>query len=155
MTLSCWLPRCAPLRTDRGLYRFLEPMHPAIIELREWSRLTEELSVERNRLANRFHHLLWRYYPQLLDITEDWAREWVLDLWELVPTPAKAQSIRTATVAKLLQRSRVKKWTAEALLAHLRRTPITVAPGVTTACVAHARLILARLRLVVAQMKVP
>lgn len=46
------------LRTDRRLYRFLEPMHPTIIELREWSRMTEDLSAERNRLANRFRHQL-------------------------------------------------------------------------------------------------
>src|SRR5215210_3359483 len=50
------------LRTDSRLYRHLEPMHPTIVELREWSRMTEDLSVERNRLANRFRHQLWRYF---------------------------------------------------------------------------------------------
>ncbi len=141
------------LRTDHRFYRFLEPIHPTIIELREWSRMTEDLSTERNRLANRFRHQLWRYYPQVLDLSDDWAREWILNLWELIPTPTKARSVRTTTVAKLLQRSHVKKWTAQSLLSHLRQTPIAVAPGVTEACVAHCRLILARLRLVMEQMK--
>ena len=141
------------LRTDRKLYRFLEPMHPTIVELREWSRMTEELSIERNRLANRFRHQLWRFYPQVLDLTEDWASAWVLDLWELIPTPAKARSVRATTVARLLQRSRVRKWTAESLLVHLRQTPIVVAAGVAEACVAHCQLILPRLRLVMDQMK--
>jgi hypothetical protein len=42
------------LRTDHRLYRFLEPVHPTIIQLREWSRMTEDLSAERNRLATVF-----------------------------------------------------------------------------------------------------
>ncbi|CAN7758957.1 IS110 family transposase [Mesorhizobium sp. LjNodule214] len=141
------------LRTDRKLYRFLEPMHPTVIELREWSRLTEDLSAERNRLANRFRHQLWRYFPQVLELSEDCSRPWVLDLWELIPTPAKARTVRAATVAKQLKQSKVKKWTAETLLAQLRRTPIVVAAGVAEACVAHCQLILARLRLVMEQMK--
>ncbi|MBY5699738.1 transposase [Rhizobium leguminosarum] len=44
-------------------------------------------------------------------------------------------------------------WSAETLLAQLRRTPIVAAAGVTEACVAHCQLILARLRLVIEQMK--
>jgi transposase len=142
------------LRTDSRLYRHLEPMHPTIVELREWSRMTEDLSVERNRLANRFRHQLWRYFPQVLDLAEDWSSPWVLDLWELISTPEKAKRTRSATVTKLLYKSRVRKWTGETLLTHLQRTPITVAPGVTEACVAHCRVILARLRLVLDQIKI-
>jgi transposase len=141
------------LRTDRRFYRFLEPMHSTIIELREWSRMTEDLSAERNRLANRFRHQLWRYFPQVIDLSEDWARGWILDLWDMIPTPAKARRVRTVTVERLLKRSRVKKWTAESLLAHLRTTPIAVAHGVTEACVAHCKILMARLRLVMEQMK--
>ncbi|MGY4305175.1 transposase [Bradyrhizobium sp. USDA 4369] len=141
------------LRTDRRFYRFLEPVHPTIIQLREWSRMAEDLSAERNRLANRFRHQLWRYFPQMLDLAEDWSQQWILELWDLIPTPAKAQTVRTSTVAKRLKQSRVKKWTADTLLNHLRGKPITVADGVTEACVAHCELILERLRLVMGQMK--
>ncbi len=56
-------------------------------------------------------------------------------------------------MAKLLKQSKVKKWTAETLLAQLRRTPIVAAADVTEACVAYCQLILARLRLVMEQMK--
>jgi len=88
-----------------------------------------------------------------LELAEDWSRAWVLDLWELIPTPAKARTVRATTVAKLLKQSKVKKWSAETLLAQLRRTPIVAAAGVTEACVAHCQLILARRRLVMEQMK--
>jgi transposase len=89
----------------------------------------------------------------MLDLAEDWSQQWILELWELIPTPAKAQTVRASTVAKRLKQCRVKKWTADTLLNDLRGKPITVADGVTEACVAHCELILQRLRLVMQQMK--
>lgn len=52
------------LRTDRHCFRKLEPLEPVIVELREWSRMADELKDERNRLTNRVRQQLWRYYPQ-------------------------------------------------------------------------------------------
>lgn len=141
------------LRTDRQAYRLLEPMHPTIVELREWSRMTEDLSAERNRLANRFRHQLWRYFPQVLDLAEDWASLWILDLWDLIPTPARARTVRLETVSRLLKRTKVRRWTADTVLEQLRSTPVIVAPGVADACVAHCRVILQRLRLVIDQLR--
>jgi hypothetical protein len=42
-----------------------------VIELREWSRLAAELQQERVRLGNRIRQQLWRYYPQLLALTDE------------------------------------------------------------------------------------
>lgn len=141
------------LRTDSRFYRYLEPMHPTIVHLREWSRMAEELSAERNRLTNRLRHQLWRYYPQFNELSEDCAKSWFLDLWELVPTPAKARSTRPGTIAKLISRSRVRRWDANGITELLRRTPIRVAEGVTDACVAHCRLLIERIRVVNSQHK--
>ena len=52
------------LRTDRHCFRRLTVEDPVVIELREWSRMAEDLQQERNRLANRVREQLWRYYPQ-------------------------------------------------------------------------------------------
>ena len=71
----------AGLRTDRHLFRPVAVSDPAVIELREWSRLAEELQQERVRLGNRVRQQLWRYYPQLLELSDDVAAEWVLALW--------------------------------------------------------------------------
>ena len=49
---------------DRHLFRRLHVADPRLVELREWSRLAEELQQERVRLSNRLHDQLWRYYPQ-------------------------------------------------------------------------------------------
>ena len=78
------------VRTDRRLFRRVHVTDPRLVELRAWSRLAEELTEERVRLSNRVHHELWRYYPQMLKIADgDVAATWVLDLWDLAPTPAR------------------------------------------------------------------
>ena len=52
------------LRTDPHCLRRLEPTDPAIVELREWSRLSEELTRERVRLPNQMRNQLRRYYGE-------------------------------------------------------------------------------------------
>src|SRR3982751_12228 len=135
------------LRTDPHLFRPVEAGDPAVIALREWSRLAEELQHERVRLGNRIRQQLWRYYPQLLEVSDDVTAEWVLDLWTLAPTPAKAARLREATLARLLRQHRIRKLDARAALVILRQPAIPVAPGVTEAAVLHLRSLIARLRL--------
>ena len=45
------------LRTDWRAFRRLATDDPVVIELREWSRLVDELQQERTRLANRLRHM--------------------------------------------------------------------------------------------------
>jgi transposase len=137
----------AGLRTDPHLFRRVTAGDPGVVELREWSRLAEELQQERVRLANRIRQQLWRYYPQLLELGEDVTAEWVLALWSVAPTPAKAAQLREATVARLLARHRIRRLNAASVLGVLRQPAITVAAGVTEAAVLHLRSLVARLRL--------
>ena len=137
----------AGLRTDPHLFRPVQAGDPAIIELREWSRLAEELQQERVRLGNRIRQQLWRYYPQLLEVSDDVAAEWVLALWTMAPTPAKAARLREATVARLLKRHRIRRIDAATALGILRAPAIKVAPGLTEAAILHLRSLIARLRL--------
>lgn len=53
---------CDAFRIDAPCFRALTTLLPTLVELREWSRVTEELRHERNRLSNRVRELLWRYY---------------------------------------------------------------------------------------------
>src|SRR5919112_2683275 len=119
------------LRTDPHLFRPLQVGDPCVVELREWSRLAEELQQERVRLANRIRQQLWRYYPQMLELGEDVTAEWILALWSVAPTPAKAAQLREATVARLLARHRIRRLDAASVLGVLRQPAITVAAGVT------------------------
>jgi transposase len=143
----------AGLRTDPHLFRPLRVGDPGVIELREWSRLAEELQQERLRLASRIRQQLWRYYPQMLELSDDLTAEWILELWSLAPTPAKATGLREATVVELLRRHRIRRLDATDVLEILRQPAIAVAAGVTEAAVLHVRSLVARLRLASAEFR--
>jgi transposase len=147
----------AGLRTDPHLFRPLQVGDPSVIELREWSRLAEELQQERLRLANRIRQQLWRYDPQLLALSDDLTAEWILELWSMAssgawhpPRPRRrgcARRLREATLASLLRRHRIRRLEAASVLEVLRQPAITVAAGVTEAAVLHIHSLMARLRL--------
>ena len=137
------------LRTDPHCLRRIEPTDPAVIELREWSRISEDLTRERTRLANRMREQLWRYYPQFLAaIGDDLAAPWTLALWRSLPTPAAAQRVRETTLAKLLKQHRIRRIDAATLRGRLRVPAVQVAPGAAEAAAAHVRLVAERLVLV-------
>jgi transposase len=141
------------LRTDRHLFRRLQVADPRLVELRAWSRLAEELQEERVRLSNRVHQQLWRYYPQVLKLTDDLAATWFLELWDRAPTPAKAIGLRKSTVERLLKQHRIRRVDAETVLCTLREPAIKVADGVTEAASVHMRSLVVRLRLVNSELK--
>ena len=136
------------LRTDPHCLRQLEPTDPKVIELREWSRLREDLTRERTRLANRMREQLWRYYPQFLAAIDDVATPWALDLWRRLPTPTAAQRVREATLARVLKQHCIRRIDAATLRGRLRAPAIRVAPGTAEAAAAHIRLVTERLALV-------
>ena len=49
--------------------------------LRDCSRLHGQLTADKLRLTNQVREILWRYYPQFLEIYSDLSRLWVLELW--------------------------------------------------------------------------
>jgi transposase len=139
------------LRTDRQAFRRIALDDPLVIELREFSRMRDDLKQEQNRLTNRVRDQLWRYYPQMSAFSEDFASNWFLDLWHAVPTPEKASRATDKAIAAILKRHRIRRFDAAAVLAILRQPPLAVAPGTIAAATAHIRTVAARLRLVNAQ----
>jgi len=136
------------LRTDPQCFRPLAPLDPVVVELREWSRMAEELTAERNALCNRVGQQLWRYYPQMLELTDDVGADWFLELWALLPTPDKAKRVREDTVARLLKRRRIRRFDAAHALAVLRQPAIAVAAGTIAAATAHISILAKRLELI-------
>jgi transposase len=141
------------LRTDRRAFRRLTVDDPLVIELREWTRIHDELTQERVRLANRMREQLWRYYPQARDLSDDLAADWFLDLWQQVPTPAQAARTSEKTIARILKQHRIRRLDAGTVLRALRAQPLTVAPGTSEAASAHIRTLAVRARLINAQLK--
>jgi transposase len=141
------------LRTDAHCFRLLAPANPVVIELREWSRIAEDLTNERTRLTNRLRDQLWRYFPALLELTDDFGAPWFLDLWENVPTPERAAHIRQTTIARILEQHHVRRLDAAQVLATLRQPPVRVLPGTIAAATGHIATLVARLRLLNRQLK--
>ena len=135
------------LRIDRHCFRRLAVEDPVVIELREWSRMAEDLSQERNRLANRVREQLWRYYPQALELGDDLAADWFLALWVLAPTPAKAVRLRESRVTSLLRAHRIRRLEAAEVLRILRQKPLVVVSGTIEAATAHITAVAAPSRL--------
>jgi transposase len=140
------------LCTDRQAFRRLAIDDPLVIELREWSRIYEELKQEQNRLTNRVRDQLWRYYPQAGELGDPSAN-WFLDVWEKAPSPAQAARVSEKTIARILKEHRIRRFDAAEVLRILRQPPLAVAPGTVEAASAHIRTVAARLRLVNQQIK--
>jgi transposase len=136
------------LRTDRACFRRVQLDDPRVIELREVTRVDEDLRQEMNRLTNRLREQLHRFYPQLLALAPAADEPWLWALLEVAPTPAAAQRLRPQAIAKLLRAHRIRRLTAEEVLATLQTAPLPVAPGVVEAATTHIALLLPRLRLV-------
>lgn len=140
----------AALYTDPHCLRRLQATSAAQIEMREWSRIKEDLTQERMRLANRMRGLLWRYYPQFLAAVgkDEVASGFALALWERLPNPKMAANCHTNTLAKLLQEHRIRRFEAAELHAGLRAPTAALAPGSAKAAEAHVRLLVKRLGMV-------
>jgi transposase len=136
------------LRTDKHLFRLLQIVDPRLMELRAWSRLAEELQQERVRLSNRVHQQLWRYYPQMLELTDELTAPWFLKLWLIAPTPAKATQVRRSSVGRILKQYRIRRIDVEGVFRILQQPAIKVADGVVEAASIHMRSLIARLQVV-------
>ncbi|HMA26876.1 MAG TPA: IS110 family transposase, partial [Solirubrobacterales bacterium] len=139
------------LRTDRPCFRRVQLDDPLIIQLRELSRVDQDLAGEGNQLANRLREQLHRFFPQMLHLSPAADEPWLWTLLEVVPTPAAAQRVRAARVEKLLRAHRIRRVSAAEVVTVLRSPALHVAPGVVEAATEHVALLLPRLRLVQAQ----
>jgi hypothetical protein len=140
------------LRTDARAFRRVELAAAALIELRQDSRLHDELTEQCVRVGNRARDQLLRYYPQLL-MAGDVEEAWVRALWTMARTPAAAQRLRSQRVEALLKRHRIRRCTAAAVLEKLRAPAFSVAPGVVAAASRHIEVLFAQLELLQEQLQ--
>jgi len=135
------------LRTDRSCFRRVDVDEPAILRLRELSRMEQDLQTDRNRLANQLWEQLRRYYPQMLNLSPAANEAWLWDLWEAAPLPGDASALKLAKVKAILRAHRIRRFTAEQVLEQLRQPALRLAPGAAEAASEHVQMLLPRLRL--------
>jgi transposase len=136
------------LRTDEHCFRRLRIDSPVVIQLREISRVDEDLREEANRLANRLREQVLRYQPEALRLCPSADEPWFWSLLELAPTPGHAARLRANQVQRLLREHRIRRLSPDEVLAEMKAPSLRVAPGTVEAAGAHVALLLPRLRLV-------
>jgi transposase len=134
------------LHTDRAAFRPVSIDLPEIIALRELYRTHLELGVDSQRQTSRLREQLRRYYPQMLTLCPAGDQPFLWDMVELAPLPEVAHQITADQVAVVLQRRRIRRLTPEQVLAKLRATPLTLAPGAPKAASEHALVLIEELR---------
>ncbi len=141
------------LMTDRRCYRQLAAEESALVELRSLNREREGLNKDRLQRTNRLRDQLWRYYPQILELSPGADEAWVWDLLELAPTPTAGASLKRAEVAEVLKRRRIKRLNAREVIKCLRKAPVFVAPGVVEGATGQIRRLVQQLWLLREQIK--
>lgn len=135
------------LRTDMHCFHAVRLDEPAMIRLRELSRLEDEISQELNRATNRLREQLHRFFPQLLQLSESADEPWLWTLFEQAPFPAQAAKLSEAKITRILEQHRIRRIRAAEVRATLKTKPLTLAPGAGEAAAEHALMLLPRLRL--------
>jgi transposase len=135
------------LRTDRSCYRRLESDEPVRVELREWTRIADELQHERTRWIQRLNDQLWRYFPAALELTDDVGRDWFLELWQLAPTPSAAQALKAEQIEPILKSHRVRRIKASTVVERLCAAPLKLTTATVEATRAHAHISVMQLQL--------
>ena len=139
------------VRLDRNHLRHLDAQMPEVVTLRDCSRLHGQLTADKLRLTNQMREILWRYYPQFLEIYSDLSRLWVLELWMLAPTPHKAKRLRS--VERLLKKHRIRCIDAKTVKQCLNAPSVAVAAATTQGAVFQLKSVIKRLTLVIQQLK--
>jgi transposase len=139
------------LRTDPHCFRPVHLDSPAMIRLRELSRLEDELDRQFHSDANRLRQQWHRFFPQLLQLADAADQPWVWTLFEMAPTPERAARLTEAKIARLLRDHRIRRIDAAEVRAILRTPALPVAPAARDAAAEHALLLIPRLRLLLEQ----
>jgi Transposase len=117
------------LRTDPHCFHAVRLDEPAIIRLRDLSRLEDDIRDEQRRLNHQLRERWHRFFPQLLKLCPSTDESWVWDLFEAAPSPALAARLSEKKVAKILVRHRIRRIGAGDVRAILTTPPLHVAPG--------------------------
>ncbi len=123
--------------SDTDCFRRVEIGDPRIAALREWSRMRSKWIGERTRLLNQLTDVLRRYYPQILELGGV-QETWIHDLLRKAPAPAATRRLQARVVQTLLERHRVRKTTADEVVAVLRREALTLNAELVAVLSTHA-----------------
>lgn len=135
------------LRTDRRAFRPIRPEDPLVIQLRELSRLVDDLQTDEARLANRLREQLGRVDGAWLTFSPAADAPWLWTVLAESPDPRLWPTISPRRVGAALRHHRIRRLDPSAIVHALRAPRLTVAPGVTDAVALRVRSLVPQLRL--------
>jgi transposase len=135
------------LRTDRRAFRRLQADDPLIVELRELSRLDDDLREDLSRLSNRLRAQLHRICPDLLALCPAADEPWFWTLLDRAFTARGPRPVSVKAVTAVLKTYRIRRVTVDTVHAAVQVPPLRVAPGTVDAVSAHIAVLLPRLHL--------
>jgi transposase len=121
------------LRTDPRAFRRVQPDDPQIIQLRELSRIAEELQVEEGRLANRLREQLYRVDAAWLTLSPAADEPWLWAILAQTPDPQAWATMPRRRITLALRAHRIRRVTVDDVVHAVRQPRLTVAAGVTDA----------------------
>jgi len=139
------------LRTDPQAFRRVRLDQPLVIQLREWSRVDDDLGVDLTRLTNQLRDLVYRVAPGVLALCPAADEPWFWALLREAPTPAAQRALSARRLDRLLRDHRIRRLDAARLRETLQEPPVYTAPGVVDAVAAHILVVLPHLELTAVQ----
>lgn len=136
------------LRTDRRAFRAVRPDDATIVQLRELSRLLDDLRVEENRLTNRLREQLYRVDAPWLRLSPAANEPWVWTALAETPDPEQWAPLPRRRIAPILRTHRIRRLSVDEVVTALRQPTLSVAPGVTAAAAIRIRALIPQLQLV-------
>jgi transposase len=136
------------LRTDRRAFRRVRPDDPQIIQLRELCRIVEDLQVEAVRLSNRLRDQLYRVDAAWLSLCPAADEPWLWTVLAETPDPVAWATMPRRRITPALKTHRIRRLTADDVVAALRQPRLTVAAGVTDAVALRIISLVPQLRLI-------
>lgn len=133
------------LRTDQQAFRRVAFLPAEVLQLRGLLRAEEEIKVDFRRDANRLQALLLSYFPALLELAPAADEPWLWDLLAHATQPAAARRLQERTLAQILKRHRIRRFSAAQLRVLLHQEPFYRAPGAAEAASERVLLLLPRL----------
>ena len=136
------------LRTDRRAFRVVRADDPAIVPLRELSRMLDDLQVEEARGANRLREQLYRVHAPWLTLSPAANDPWLWALLRETPHPDAWAQLPRRRIASILRAHRIRRLTADEVVAALRQPRLAVAAGVPEAVALRIASLIPQLLLV-------
>jgi transposase len=139
------------LRTDARAFTRVAADDPLIVQLRTLARLEAELARDRGRLSNRLREQVYRVAPALGTLNPAADEPW---FWTLVEQAcALTPHVTITDVRTILRAHRIRRVTAETVLAAVERRPFPLAPGVVAAAAEAIAMLIEQLRVLAAQQR--